>query len=188
MANIRTFIAINLNSEIKAAISKTIEKASRTMPGIKWVSDEDLHITLKFLGDVAENRIVEINDAILEALTDLSAFEMSLAEIDAFPSKHRANIIWIGIDSGKEVLSNLVGSIDKCLSKLGFIPENKLFSAHITIGRVKDPSKHRIIEEAFPSLEVNLPCSQVVKSIDIMRSKLTPTGSIYSVIKKIILK
>ena len=188
MADIRTFIAINLNSEIKNAISKTVEQASRIMPGIKWICDEDLHITLKFLGDVEENRIVEINDAISEALTNLPQFEISLAEIGAFPSSHRANIIWIGIDSGKDVLINLVGSIDNCLRKLGFMPENKLFSAHITIGRVKDPSKHRIIEEAFSSLEVNLPCSQMVESIDIMRSKLTSTGSIYSVIKKIILK
>ncbi len=176
---IRCFLAINLSSELKEFIKKSLIKWRTINCKVKWVQPENCHITLKFLGNIPSSQLVEINNTIESATKNFGDFELSLSSPGIFPSPNRPRILWLGLDGEVKKLAKLQNIIDTSLKEFGFEAEKKGFIPHITVGRIKRSPLNVNID---PFLKSSLPnnCSFKVKEFYLMQSTLTPKGPIYT--------
>ena len=154
MRTYRTFIAVLLSPELKSRIALIQQKFRHIHCDVKWTAEENLHITLKFLGDVQEDMLSEVCSAVEKAAVGFAPFDLEIKGAGAFPNTRKPQIIWVGVESGGEKLAKLAASIEDELSLLGFEREKKRFSAHITIGRVKSPKGMEALSQAIQSGKV----------------------------------
>lgn len=183
---IRTFIAIKI-PEQELLIIRHIQNALKKAGGdVKWVNPEKMHLTLKFLGDTDSGLIGKVTQAVQNALKSETAFDVSIRGFGGFPDIKRPRVLWLGIDKGRDALARIAGSIDRELEMAGFTKEKRPFSPHLTLGRVRSLKNidkiADLLREAEP--ETGIFC---VKHIDIMKSDLKPTGSVYTVLDNILI-
>ncbi len=185
MEKVRSFIAVNLNPDIKEYLSSLQANLNVPETKIKWVEKNNLHLTMEFLGYISLEQ-TELIKLILKKISSRhSPFIIKLSSnIGIFPTCQMPRIIWVGIKEGVNQLNELYNSIENNLSNKGFPRENKEFSSHITIGRVKFIRDTTNFIKILKSIEVNN-FSQEVGSIDLMESKLTPNGPIYNITAKL---
>ncbi|HEX9917328.1 MAG TPA: RNA 2',3'-cyclic phosphodiesterase [candidate division Zixibacteria bacterium] len=183
----RTFIAIELPSDTKEKIEEAISPFRKLNLSVSWVKSKNLHLTLKFLGEVDEKKVDDIVLALEQAVKGKEKFEMDLKDFGTFPNLKRPRVIWIGIEKGKESLIVIQNEIEKELSKLGFPQEEKGFSPHLTIGRVKSAEGIERLTEQIKN--VNFVVEDIeVGEVVLMRSQLHPQGAAYTPIRKFKLK
>jgi 2'-5' RNA ligase len=137
MARIRTFVAIELGSDVRTRAAALIERLRTAQADVKWVDPTNLHWTLQFLGEVDAREIAEVCQSVVMAVTDLPVFEVEARGAGAFPQIHRPRTIWMGVSRGAEQLTTLHGAIEQALVPLGFRAENRRFVPHLTLGRVR---------------------------------------------------
>ncbi len=178
MKMFRAFIAVEVpfTEELKNLWGEVKASGAR----VKMVEPENVHITLKFLGNIPENLVPEILKAITKSCSGISPFKVSLTGCGAFPTPNRPRVVWVGVSEGEEELKRIAYSLEKELSKLGFEKEKREFVPHLTIARVKGSIGklpeviRRNANKKFGEFEV--------KEVRLMKSTLTPTGPIYEVI------
>jgi 2'-5' RNA ligase len=151
---------------------------------IRWVRPESLHLTLKFLGEIPQERLADINQAVERGAAGISPFTFVLAELGGFPNLRRPRVLWLGVLRGQELLKKLQGQVEDRLAECGFPKEKRQFSPHLTIGRVKSlrgiqPLLERLPSISFQSEEIS------VASVKVMRSQLKSSGAEYSELKVI---
>ena len=184
MEKTRTFIAVNLNREIREHLVSLQNILSIPETKIKWVEKNNLHLTMKFLGYISLEQTELIKSELKEIASRYSPFIIrSSSNIGVFPTYKMPRIIWVGIKEGISELKELYNSIENKLSNKGFPRENKDFSGHITIGRVKFIRDKTNFIQILKRIEVNN-FTQEAGSIDLMESKLTPSGPIYNITAK----
>ena len=184
MEQIRSFIAIELPGELKLELTQ-LEAQLKTekQPGVKWTNPDSIHLTLKFLGNIAADRIGEITGAIEAAARGITPFRLKAKELGIFPSLRRVQVAWVGISGEVDKLSRLQKRLESNLASLGFIPESRPFTAHLTLARLSDriPSDER---QRFGQLITNTRFESnhniEVDAISLMKSQLTRAGAIYS--------
>ena len=179
MAEIRAFIAVDLPKEIKMEIDKMIAGFRQTDAGIRWVKAANLHLTLRFLGNISEESVPSLADNIRGNVGGFGSFDMSLSGLGGFPNLRRPRVIWVGTGTGTEKLKGLASRVEKAAFDSGFGKADKPFSSHLTIGRVKYPKGlDRLLEQiektAYDSRLFNV--GQVV----IFKSDLSPAGPKYT--------
>ena len=184
MEKIRTFIAVNLNPEIKEHLTSLQNILNIPETKIKWVEKNNLHLTMKFLGYISLEQTELIKSELKEIAGRYSPFTIRLSSnIGVFPTYKMPRIIWVGIKEGVSELKELYNSIENNLSNKGFPREDKDFSGHITIGRVKFIRDKTNFIQILKRIEVNN-FTKEVGSIELMESKLTTTGPIYNITAK----
>ena len=184
MEKARSFIAVNLNPEIKEHLTSLQANLNVPETKIKWVEKNNLHLTMKFLGYISLEQTVLIKSELKEIASRYRPFIIRLSSnIGIFPTYKMPRIIWVGIKEGVNQLKELYNSIENNLSNKGFPRENKDFSSHITIGRVKFIRDKDNFIQILKRIKINN-LSQEVRSIDFMESKLTPNGPIYNITAK----
>jgi len=179
----RTFIALDLDSEIKVRLSDLLRRLRWRGPkGITWARESGMHITLKFLGEIDEPRAARVVEAMKAAASAIPAFGLSIRGTGAFPPVPRPpRVLWIGTDEPAAFL-DLQTRLESALEALGFEPESRPFHPHLTIGRVKNPS---VLGEAKAELERVKDAEfgeMTVRKITLFQSTLRPEGAVYSVI------
>ncbi len=133
----RTFIAINLSPEIKKTLSLLIGELDKGSRNIKWIRQEGMHLTLKFLGEIGRERVPEIEDVLIRISKNYEPFVLKFKGTGSFPpGKKNPRVLWVGIEEG-ETLRALQSQLEGELEKLGFPKEKRKFHAHLTLGRVK---------------------------------------------------
>ena len=181
---IRSFIAIELPTTVKQELTTLEDLLKKRCPQVvRWVDPQNIHVTLKFLGDVDSDRVDEINMAIDEATQGMSPFHLELKDLGVFPNLNRVNIIWVDAKGDLDKLTDLQKQIESNMEQLGFAREDRDFTPHLTIGRVRDyvsPDDRKKIgqvlsQTAFASAQVI-----TVNSVNLMKSQLTNTGAIYT--------
>ena len=179
-------MAVLLDEEVRGRLAvegdrlRGTERASGTLPEVVWVAPENFHLTVKFLGAVDIDRLADIDRALHEAVTGLAAFDVLLRGLGAFPSAARPRIIWAGVADGAAALAAVAAQVERSLSPLGFPPEDRAFSAHVTLGRVRTPRRNPRLAAALASAS-NVELGRVaVTRISLMRSDLSPRGARYS--------
>jgi len=192
MEQIRAFIAIELSDAVKDSLS-SIRHMLRPAehPYVKWVAPEGIHLTLKFLGNIAQDRVPQITEAIAQAAQDVAPFQIQIGRLGAFPNMGRPQVIWVAIEGEVEGLIALQRGIDQALIPLGFAPESRSFTPHLTLGRLRErasPAERKRIGERMIATEFEGGSAMEVSEISLMRSKLTPQGAIYSRIASVELK
>ena len=189
MEQVRCFIAVELPEEVRDEIAQLqAQLKSGNQPGVKWVDPYGIHLTLKFLGSIAQDRINEITKAMVEAAHGIAPFQLKVEVLGVFPNLRRVQVVWVGIGGEVEKLAQLQQGIESALAKLGFAPERRRFTPHLTLARLRDRASleerqrigQLIAETKFESIH-NFP----VDAISLMRSQLTREGAIYSQIESV---
>lgn len=180
----RTFIAVELPQDVKRKIEEVQSPLKKTDTFVSWVKPGNVHLTLKFLGEVKEERIDDVFKGTETALKDSKKFNLSLKDLGCFPNLRRPRVVWVGVDKGKDELSQMQRQIEEELFKFKFPREQRSFSPHLTIGRVKSPKN---IEKLIGLIETaNFQTEEVeVGEVVVMKSQLHPQGAIYTPLKKI---
>jgi 2'-5' RNA ligase len=170
----RTFLAVDVPEHIRKKIDDFIQvEAKRGLP-IKWVRFENLHITLKFLGEIDEKKKAEITPVIKELGEKQNSFNMRLAGLGCFPSPRNPRVLWIGVKEGGEMLCDIAAEIEEALARFGF-KEEKRFHPHLTIGRIKKLCKiDHILEKTIGSEPFS------INAVTLFESTLRPEGPIYT--------
>ena len=184
MEEIRSFIAIELPDEVIQALGRLESRLKSRQPdGVKWVDTTAIHLTLNFLGNIDSGRISEITEAMTEAARGISPFSLELNELGVFPNLNRVRVVWVGIGGEVEKLARLQHGLEDNLEILGFPPEERTFSPHLTLGRVREqasPQEHQKLGEVVVGMKVETIKPFAVNSISLIKSRLTGAGSIYS--------
>lgn len=183
MGDIRAFIAVELPSEVKVELADLINKLKiKHTKSVKWVNPDGIHLTIKFLGNIAEEKVPGINCNLAEVASHSIPFDLYLDKIGAFPNIQSPRVAWVGITGGIPDLINIHRKIENCLLPLGFANDNKSYSAHLTIGRVRetaDKPEKDMLGKALSELKVMRNLSFHVDGFSLIKSTLTPKGAIY---------
>lgn len=181
MSEIRAFLAIDLDDDLKPKINKIIRQFKQINTKIKYVELENLHLTLKFFGDIDTNGLNLLENAISNVLNEFKPFKINIAGCGAFPNNNHIKVIWVGIEDDT-ILKDLHERLDKEFARIGF-DKDKKFSTHLTVGRMKSAkNKNQVksIIEEFENVEIG---EMEVSQISLKKSTLTPKGPIYQDIK-----
>ena len=175
----RLFVAVDVPDELRDAIESDVVGALRDrVPGARWTRPEGRHLTLKFLGNVVDERVTAIGGALRASAAEHASFEASFGEVGGFPNLRRPRVLWIGVVEGAGQLGALARSVESSLEPLGFACEDRPFTGHLTLARFQRP---RIVE--VPSVAVPLERFPV-KEVVLFQSRLHPKGARYEVVHR----
>ena len=184
MEQIRSFIAIELPDELKLGLSQLEARLkSGKQPWIKWVDPYSIHLTLKFLGNIAVDMIGEITRAMEAAVQGMSPFDLEVKDLGAFPNLKRVQVVWVGISGEADKLSQLQKRIESNLSSLGFAPESRQFTPHLTLARLRNQAsleERQRLGQLVANTKFEVAYVIKVAAISLMKSQLTREGAIYS--------
>jgi 2'-5' RNA ligase len=180
----RTFIAIEISEDIARILAQIESHLKYAGADVKWVKPEIIHLTLKFLGEISEKKCEGVKLVLDDIAGSTKPFELSIKDVGAFPKIEHPKVIWVGLDNGAKGSKDLAYRIDETLSKIGFAKEERPFSPHLTIGRVRSSANRDKLTEKMSSASANFQLSAVpshkVTSVILFQSTLTPQGSIYT--------
>jgi 2'-5' RNA ligase len=184
MVVIRAFIAINLSPEIRHSLDEVSNKLKERLPGVpvRWVPVENIHLTIKFLGDVSVSNLEMLQKLLRVEASQHSPFEFSVGNMGAFPSISRPRVIWVGVEAPDE-LHTLQHGIEMETARLGYAREKRSYSPHLTLGRVSrnaDSADTRRIREVLKNCTVGFLGAARVQEVHLYRSELKPAGAIYT--------
>ncbi|MEJ2263407.1 MAG: RNA 2',3'-cyclic phosphodiesterase [Anaerolineales bacterium] len=184
MAGIRSFIAIDLPPKIQTRLENISDQLQERLEGVpvRWVPVGNIHLTLKFLGDVSESNLEVLKDVLQTVVSGHPTFEISVGGLGAFPKSKRPRVIWIGIEAPQD-LSVVQRNIEAETTRLGYAPEKRPFSPHLTLGRVSRNAKSRDIRqvaEVLKSYKVGYLGVARIEAVHLYRSDLHPGGAVYS--------
>src|SRR5690606_8650349 len=139
-ARVRLFFAVKLPADEQEQLHDATARLRATDLPVRWVPPEHLHVTLKFLGTVAEPLVAAVQDAGARAAAGLAPFDARLGGIGAFPNVRRPRVVWVGVRDAEPLL-RLHAALEQALAPLGFAPEDRAFQPHVTLGRVRDGAR-----------------------------------------------
>lgn len=176
----RAFLALEIPGDIAAYLKTCIDRLSRRTTDVRWVRNEGIHVTVKFLGEIEEAFAGKLRDALDPTGGIFGAIDARLGPLDAFPSMRSARVIVVRLISGAEEMKAVFSEVEKRLAGIGVEKEKRGFTPHITLGR-------RRVPKSFPDGDP-LPIEErafAVENLVLFKSTLTPGGAIYAPIWKI---
>jgi 2'-5' RNA ligase len=186
--NRRLFIAVEPPQPVRdrlAALQSEMKKlAGRSADDVRWVGPENLHVTLQFLGSVADERVLAVKDAIAAVASRAAPLDLELRGAGAFPHGRKPRVLWAGLAGDVAALSALARAIGSALAPLGFPPEDRPFSPHVTLGRSRDPRGAPRLAAAIAGTADSAGPSWRVSELDVVESHLSPKGSRYETIAR----
>ena len=192
MEQIRSFIAIELPDELKLALGQLEARLkSGKQPWVKWVDPNSIHLTLKFLGNITIDRTGEITGAMEEAAQGIPPFHLEVKGLGVFPNLRRVQIAWVGISGEVDKLDQLQQRIESNLACLGFAPESRPFTPHLTLARLRNQAsldERQRFGQLIAGTRFEAGTIIKVDAVSLMRSQLTREGAIYSRISSVRLK
>jgi RNA 2',3'-cyclic 3'-phosphodiesterase len=177
---LRTFIAVDLPAGIQAALDQFEQALQKAQAPITWVRPERLHLTLKFLGDVAPERIQEIQTSLGKVSESVSPFRLQPAGCGAFPSLKQMRVIWVGLKGDAPALNLLQQGVEEAMVKLGFKKEDRPFRGHLTLGRVKGRQHLRNVQDLLVANQGFETEAFDVTELVLYKSELRPEGARYT--------
>lgn len=181
---IRSFIAIELPEEVTRGLARLRSELERTEHSfVKWVKPESIHLTLKFLGNIPFKQVAKVTAAMKEATQGISPFHLEISSLGAFPNLKQPRVLWVGIGGETDKILRLQQNIDSALARLGFAKEERPFTPHLTLARVRQgasPGERKSFGELVVSTSFENKYHIAVTAINLMRSQLTPAGAIYT--------
>lgn len=181
---VRSFIALEIPAPVRTAVGSAIDSLGQSGADVKWVGRDNIHITLKFLGDVDEDRLPSIEAALAKKLTHYQPFYIRIIGIGSFPPGRHPRVIWAGIVESA-VLNSLQKDVEREMAAAGFPAEDRPFSAHLTIGRVRSGRKLAdLVKRLNESGDLSFGDFEV-RGVRLMKSELRPTGPVYTCLAEI---
>jgi 2'-5' RNA ligase len=182
---IRAFLAIDLPGSLRLGLAQVQGKLKESGADVRWVPVGNIHLTLKFFGNVPDGDVEAISAAAREVAAKQAPFQLQVTEPGAFPSVKSPRVVWLGLGGEVVPLAQFYHRLEKAFATLGHLPEDRAFHPHLTLGRVKSPQGR----ERLARLLQELPPLQwppfLVKQVILFRSTLSPQGSTYTPLKVI---
>ena len=182
----RVFIAVHLPEPQLATLELTVaDLRKHGLPKVRWVRPEGIHLTLKFLGNIPASQIEAITVRMTVAAQESFPFRLALGTLGVFPNARKARVLWCGVDGDMALLSDLQLRTETALGSLGYPPENRLFSPHLTLGRVREGDRgpgEALLEQALIAAAPRWRESWLVDEVCLMQTTSMPGGSRYDVI------
>ena len=176
---IRAFIAIPLDPKIQHSIEYMQDRLKKSNNDIKWVKPENIHITLKFLGDVTTEQINSVKQTLLNCTHNTRPFKVKLSQLGAFPNIECPRTLWIGLKDSKQQLNRMAVSLEKALGKIGFQGDQRPFRSHITIGRIRSSKNIDALSKSMSNYPISENCIQTISKIILFQSILSSEEPIY---------
>jgi len=184
MDDIRSFIAIEVPQALKSRMDELQRELRRTNADVKWVRPEGIHLTLKFLGSIRQEDVERISQSIAPAIAGWEPFEVRVQGMGCFPNPRNPRVVWLGMEWGKEILTSLQEAVERKMAEMSFPREDRPFSPHLTLGRVRSPrGKGELAQAIEKHRETDVGAFQVRK-IFLFRSELRPSGAIYTKLRE----
>lgn len=185
-AMVRLFIALLLPNEIKKVLEDIIVDLRPRVKGVRWVTAENMHLTLKFIGETKEENIGPITQVLEAVAAGRKPLTVSLDRMGGFPNLKNPRVVWVGL-RGIEPAAEMAALLNRQLKPLGYESEKRPFSAHLTLGRIKFPIDAAPL--AAYAEQLHLPADSIILDrIALVKSTLTPGGPIYEKLEQKILK
>lgn len=181
----RTFVAVDLDPALRTAVVE-LERALETAGvRLKWIKPENLHFTLRFLGEIPSAQVTRVRAATREAAGVVQSFRITLESVGAFPSVRRPQVLWVGVSEGREHLESLAARLDEHLARQRFPPEGRRFQPHLTLARIRDERNWGELPRALERFRDSSPGSQVVRTLTVYESRLSPSGATYEALEEV---
>lgn len=181
---IRAFIAIDLSPDIQRQLDEVLQNYRAQLPNIpiRWVAAANIHLTLKFLGDVSLSNLNILTEMIQKEVSNHHQFDISVGGSGAFPNMRQPRVVWIGVEAPPE-LTAIQNGIEMTTARLGYIREERAFSPHLTLGRVSRNATSqdvKAISKALETTRVGFLGATCVEEVHLYRSDLQPSGAVYT--------
>jgi 2'-5' RNA ligase len=172
---LRAFFAVDLPLEARSRVAEAMERLRPAVPrGVRWVSLDGIHLTLKFLGEIREDDVSRLVQRARAKLAPERPFDVALAGYGAYPNARESRMLWLGVAQGAGTLAKLARKLDSAARAIGAPREHRPFEAHLTLGRLREPTRVEL-ERASPPDSVAWTVSEVV----LFESRLSPGGARY---------
>ena len=182
---IRTFLAIELPETLRAGLAQVQEELKRSRADVRWVAPGNIHLTLKFFGNVPDDEIDTLAAAAREAAAETPPLQLQVTVAGAFPSPTAPRVVWLGLGGDVVPLTQLFYRLEKGFAALGYPPEGRAFNPHLTLGRVKSPANRDKLARLVAKLPpLDWPPFEV-KDLILFQSVLSPKGSKYTPLRVI---
>ena len=189
-SRIRCFVAILLDEQVRALLAAEIDQLRPLSRAVAWVPAANLHLTLRFLGELGEERVAVAGEALREAAEATRDFDLTLHRLGGFPGLERPRVLWVGVAEGALEARTLQGRLEAALDRLGFGREERPWHPHVTIGRIFDQRRWK--RDTGPELRSAVASGASrgfggfrVASVSLMRSDLSPEGTRYSELTRV---
>lgn len=179
----RLFVAVELDGQVQQALSRLQHELQRHgLQGLRWVRPEGIHLTLKFLGETPRERLGAITEALSTSTSGVPPHRLSLGRLGTFGSRNAPRVLWVDLEGDIEPLLTLQEQVERALVPLGFPRENRRFSAHLTLARIRPESARAVASPLAAAVEaVKTPKAEIdVSELSLMLSKLGPGGAVYT--------
>lgn len=182
---LRAFVALELSEDLRAALRRLSRELEAAMPprGVRWIKPEALHVTLKFLGEISEARVSDILLIMQSAAQGIQPFDCIVSGLGCFPNARQPRIIWVGLHEQGGALTRLYRALEDGAARLGYAPEERPFSPHLTIGRVSrdaGAADLRRVGEVVSATDPGRLGRLDAQYVSLMKSELRPGGSVYT--------
>ena len=180
MDRTRTFVALPVSAAVKQLAAHWMQRLGQVADSVKWVPAENLHLTLKFLGEVPTVELAEICQRVTSAVAALEPLEIECDHVGAFPSSSRPRTLWLGIGAGGQQVSQLQESVERGLSQLGFRREQRQYHPHITLGRLRSsPASSPELSSLLEPADFGTPVTCLVEQVVVVASQISREGPHY---------
>ncbi|TMJ00371.1 MAG: RNA 2',3'-cyclic phosphodiesterase [Bacillati bacterium ANGP1] len=184
----RIFIAVELDSTLHQAVIDLQHQLEAAGARVRWNKPAQLHFTLRFIGAVTPAQVALVKVATREAVNEVTPFTIALRQLGAFPSLHRPQILWVGVEDGAAELQALAAKLETQLAHHRFPPEERPFRPHLTLARIRDERQWGDVVRALTQFRDFGVGSQRVQAVTVMESELTPRGPVYTRVEEVSLQ
>ncbi len=183
-AKLRAFVAVEIPWELQAAFDAVQSELRQLGIRARWVRTGNIHLTLKFLGDVTAGQVSDVAEAVRAAVCGHAPIPLSARGIGVFPGVRRPRVIWIGLSGQTERLAELQLGLEERLSTLGFLKDERPFRGHVTIGRFFEAIDYSLMARVVPSYAERTFGGFEVQEVVLFQSDLQPQGPVYTALAK----
>jgi 2'-5' RNA ligase len=179
---LRLFVAVELDDDVRRALAGLQDELRQQgLQRLRWVRGEGIHLTLKFLGDTPEEVVSRISEGLSAEVSGIPSHRLSLGRLGTFGGK-RPRVVWVDLDGAMDALQSLQEAVERALTPLGFEPERRKFSPHLTLARVRPETSSEMAALLATALEaVEAPHAEIaVREVSLMHSTLGPGGAVYN--------
>jgi 2'-5' RNA ligase len=177
----RTFIAVELCEAVRRGAASLQDGLRAAGARLRWVHPDNLHFTLRFLGELPPAQVARAVVATRAAVGTLAPFSLTIGGLGAFPSLERPQVVWVGVTAGAEGLEALALALNAALARERFPAEDRPFRPHLTLGRARDERRWGDLVRALHRYRDAVLGEERVEAVTVMESRLTPDGPVYSV-------
>ena len=176
----RSFVAVELDPAVRAPLVDLLRRQLPRTREVRWCTEQQLHVTLKFLGDVADGQLPAVCDAVRAAARSVEPFALRLSALGFFPSPRSPRVLWCGVEDPAGGCARWLELADPLFEELGFSRETRAFHAHVTLGRSKGPGGGEVMRRVLEQFAVAPTPEMTVEQVVLFESRLTPGGAQYT--------